>query len=751
MITAQSRFNPVAKTMGKRVQFTVNLANRAHIMGILSGLYADPIRAVIRELSVNANESHKAKGNKAPIKVTLPSQSGPTFIIKDEGLGLNIDEFGSLMASYGSSGEYKSTSNEYTGGFGLGCKAPAAYTDQWSVVCTKDGKRWSLVCFKDEFGVPSSDTLDESETDEPNGVEVRLPVKAGDVDRFRSTAIEVFKVFRAKPTVTNATSEEDAKLNELPRDTIVEEDNWRIANPDNSSDSFVVMGDVKYPINYSNFKLPDDLSVATVLPITFQIEVGGLQVAPSREALMYTPMTVKRLTAEIDKVVDNLEAVIEKRIKTAPTWWDACVAANVFTLRGYSSDQRLDKLLKRIKSKVLWNGQKVDGMVSLPTVKVDGNLESHPDLTMTLCSYRNWGANRLRQEKVNSLNATRNVSVFLVPDKKSFRTGRIKLAYENKILEERGTVYVITTKKDWPTLCVEHPELAKIKYECYTTLPEPPTDSSGTTQSYDKNAKHTKGKVFELDLDMVRRNSRKESDHWKLTNAEYTEDDWWVEIEKFNPTGEITSNDTLKRAIVRLTDAKLFTGRILAKKKGDPIPDDAIRFQDGLKDAVTRMFKGNQALGELVWRRVEHDLADHEDRNIFHGYAKMEADEWKGGHELPKAIRASKLPDQHPAKKLVELLDFKFTAQVMALANLIVTPTSYGLKEIVDPKIIEAFKPDDELTLKHHSDVLLRGWPMLRWASLDGPHYYGSDSWMKKYKASPTKDLISYMGIIQKP
>ena len=40
---------------------------------------------------------------------------------------------------------------------------------------------------------------------------------------------------------------------------------------------------------------------------------------------------------------------------------------------------------------------------------------------------------------------------------------------------------------------------------------------------------------------------------------------------------------------------------------------------------------------------------------------------------------------------------------------------------------------------------------MLRWASLDGPHYYGSDSWMKKYKASPTKDLISYMGIIQKP
>jgi HSP90 family molecular chaperone len=189
----------VAKTLGKRAQFTVNLANRAHIMGILSGLYADPIKAVIRELSVNANESHKASGNKSPIKVTFPSTSGPTFIIKDEGLGLDIDEFGKLMASYGSSGEYKSTSNEYTGGFGLGCKAPAAYTDQWTITCIKGGKKWVLVCFKDEFGVPSFDTLEESETDEPNGVEVKLPVKANDVERFRSTAVEVFNVFRVKP------------------------------------------------------------------------------------------------------------------------------------------------------------------------------------------------------------------------------------------------------------------------------------------------------------------------------------------------------------------------------------------------------------------------------------------------------------------------------------------------------------------------------------------------------------------------
>jgi len=749
MITTQSRFNPVAKTLGKRAQFTVNLANRAHIMGILSGLYADPIKAVIRELSVNANESHKASGNKSPIKVTFPSTSGPTFIIKDEGLGLDIDEFGKLMASYGSSGEYKSTSNEYTGGFGLGCKAPAAYTDQWTITCIKGGKKWVLVCFKDEFGVPSFDTLEESETDEPNGVEVKLPVKANDVERFRSTAVEVFNVFRVKPTVSNATADEYNAINLVPQSVVLKEDNWQITDPNEDTHSYVVMGDVRYPINYNSFKLPDDLAVATNLGITFDIEVGGLQVAPSREALMYTPMTVKRLTAEVKKVIDSLARVVEQRIQSAPTWWDACIEANIFKSRSYHHDSRMESLLKKIKNKVLWKGQKVDGIVELPMVTRDGSKVVHPDLSVTLCGWRNWGKNRLRQESPHSIMVNRYVEVYLVPDKKHFRTGRLKFAYANGHIKENATVYVITCKKDWDDLCKTHKELAKIKYVDYNTLPEPPSNTVGGGQSYDKNAKHTKGKTFELDMDMTGHAS-KSSDHWKLVDGEYTDDDWWIEIEKFEPTTPVLDNRQLKKLVQELTLAKLFKGRILAKKKGEELPDDGSWFDTSLQNAMTRMFKDNQALGELVWRRLEFNLCNGEERAIFDGYACLNDDHWKPGSALHMAIHQSNLPDQHPAKKMVELLGTKYSSQVVSLAHLIQQPERYGLKELMSKKTIDSYKPDDDLTVKHHSDVLLRGWPMVRWATLSRSHWNNDTQWTKKYKSSATETLISYLGIIQR-
>jgi hypothetical protein len=99
---------------------------------------------------------------------------------------------------------------------------------------------------------------------------------------------------------------------------------------------------------------------------------------------------------------------------------------------------------------------------------------------------------------------------------------------------------------------------------------------------------------------------------------------------------------------------------------------------------------------------------------------------------------------------MVELLDTKYTSQVISLAHLIQQPERYGLKELMTSKTLESFKPDDDLTVKHHSDVLLRGWPMVRWATLNRSGWHGDTQWQKKYKSSPTETLISYMGIIQR-
>ena len=742
MITTQSRFNPVTKTLGKRTQFTVNLANRAHIMGILSGLYADPIKAVIRELCVNATESHKASENADPIKVTLPSQSGPSFIIRDQGLGLTLEEFEKLMASYGSSGEYKSTSNEYTGGFGLGCKAPAAYTDQWTVTCTKGGRRWTLACFKDEFGVPAFDVLDESETDDPNGVEIKIPVKSGDVDHFRRKAIEVFEVFTIKPTVTNATKEELEDLHKITQPAL-QHGNWKLFDRDDTTESCVVMGDVRYPINYSSFKLPDKLASMTMLPLELTIEVGGMQVAPSREALMYTPMTVKRLTAELENIFKTLGQVLKTKVEKATNWWDACLAANLFKHDWrYGSD--MEALLKRLRKDLKWQGHDLDGVIVRPSVKVKnpstGDDEEKGDrITFWSIGWRDWGKQRLKCEEVNSILVGRKVTVYLVGDCKGLRRGQLKHAYETSFFKrnEGHQYYVVTTKVPFETLTKAYPKLEWIKYESSSVLPEPPISTVNGDSSEVKNAKHTKGKTFSLDLSNQQRHMDKSSDAWLLTDGNYTDDDVWIEIEKFQPIYPFNnlSLSGLREFFNALKKAGVLKGRLLAKKKGEKLPDGVTVLGREFENIITKFLDSDTKLAHKVW--MAHEMEHHN----MPGLTGLSLDSFKKDSKLAKGILKSDLGDDHPASCIVALVNQKFS-DVETSLRYVIDRYNGGRSENGEFKLTK-YKPAKEMSLAWQEEQLIKGWPVSRWAQ--------DNSWRTpdKYKACMVEDLVSYWGTKQ--
>jgi hypothetical protein len=84
-----------------------------------SGLYANKIRAVIRELSCNATDSHTAAGTQdTPFDVHLPNSLEPYFSIRDYGIGLSQDQVTSIYTTYFES--TKSGSNDYIGALGLG-------------------------------------------------------------------------------------------------------------------------------------------------------------------------------------------------------------------------------------------------------------------------------------------------------------------------------------------------------------------------------------------------------------------------------------------------------------------------------------------------------------------------------------------------------------------------------------------------------------------------------------------------------
>ena len=183
------------------------IRNSAKAFNILSsGLYANKIRAIIRELSCNAYDSHVAAGKKnVPFDVHLPNSIQPHFSIRDYGVGLSHDQVINIYTTYFES--TKTTSNEFIGALGLGSKSPFSYTDNFTVTAIKNGRKGIYTAFINDVGVPSIALMMEEDTDEPSGVEVRFAVSShNDFSKFIQEASYVYQYFDLKPVISGHSS-----------------------------------------------------------------------------------------------------------------------------------------------------------------------------------------------------------------------------------------------------------------------------------------------------------------------------------------------------------------------------------------------------------------------------------------------------------------------------------------------------------------------------------------------------------------
>lgn len=121
---------------GEAIEF--GISNSAEFFNILSStLYKDQILAVVREVLCNAWDAHIEAGiTHTPVQITLTDDQ---FIIRDFGTGIHHDDMGMIYGTYGNS--TKKNDGTQTGGFGLGCKSPFAYTDHFEVTSSHDGVR----------------------------------------------------------------------------------------------------------------------------------------------------------------------------------------------------------------------------------------------------------------------------------------------------------------------------------------------------------------------------------------------------------------------------------------------------------------------------------------------------------------------------------------------------------------------------------------------------------------------------------
>jgi hypothetical protein len=299
------------------------IRNSAKAFSILSsGLYANKVRAIIRELSCNAVDSHAAAGCKdTPFDVHLPNALEPHFAIRDYGTGLSHEQVTQIYTTYFES--TKTNSNEFIGALGLGSKSPFSYTDNFTVTAIQAGHKGIYSAFINAQGVPSIALMMQEPTDEPAGVEVKFSVNERyDFDKFRQEARVVYKHFALRPVVSGSADFQFVDAEYESRDIVPGVHSFK-----NGSHSAAIMGNIAYPIEVPNAdsSIQPELKQLLSCGLEMHFGIGELDFQASREGLSYIPSTVAAIKAKLEQVNAALTVVIAREADAIENLWDRAV------------------------------------------------------------------------------------------------------------------------------------------------------------------------------------------------------------------------------------------------------------------------------------------------------------------------------------------------------------------------------------------------------------------------------------------
>jgi hypothetical protein len=340
-------------------QFSIEASAKAFMI-LSDGLYSNKILAVVRELSTNAYDSHVDAGCvEKPFEVHLPTRLEPYFYVRDFGTSMSHENCMTLYTTYFRS--TRNNSNESVGCLGLGSKAPFAYTDSFTVEAYLDGKKRIYAAHRDRNGNPTFSLLETVDTDEQNGIKVSMPVRSDDMDTFCREAQSVYRYFKVRPVITG-----NNMISFFKEDTLLkaEDNTWEFNTGDSANK--IIMGQIAYPIDSDNIssRYVDEDKIGNFLwyssGLRLYVNIGDVDITPSRESLSYTQETKKNIRTLLEKVVNDIKDTVENTIKSQPTLY---LARKKF-LDIESQCRSVKSAMESLNNAIEWNGQKIfDAMI----------------------------------------------------------------------------------------------------------------------------------------------------------------------------------------------------------------------------------------------------------------------------------------------------------------------------------------------------------------------------------------------------
>jgi len=315
MIPERTGVTTVSTVQGEDVKMSIDQSALAHIMNVLTDLYADPELACIREYLTNALDSHIEAGQTRPVEITTPTALRPLLTIRDYGVGLDADGIRDIYSRYGAS--TKRETNDAVGMLGLGCKSALSYVDQFTLAGIKNGHRIVVSIGRDETGAGTMTVLEtEDECTEPDGVEICIPTD--DEYALSRKAADFLSYWEPGLALLNGAVPAPLEGYEVG-DYIVADRNrsYSALGRFDGHPLTIVMGNVSYPP-------PDDFTSEVVdsLPdskrLVVRVPIGAVHFTPSREGLQDSTRTREAIHTALEDFQGLVATAVTDAVTNAP-------------------------------------------------------------------------------------------------------------------------------------------------------------------------------------------------------------------------------------------------------------------------------------------------------------------------------------------------------------------------------------------------------------------------------------------------
>ena len=317
IINSAPQNEAILSNVGEIGEFRIR--NSAKAFSILSsGLYANKVRAIIRELSCNAVDSHTAAGRTdTPFDVHLPNSLEPWFSIRDYGTGLSHEQVTQIYTTYFES--TKTNSNDFIGALGLGSKSPFSYTDNFTVTAVQNSTKGIYSAFINGEGVPSIALMNSEPTDEPAGVEIKFGVNDRyDYSKFRDEARNVYTYFALRPVISGSSDFQFKDVDYETKNIIP-----GVHSHQDGRGAVAIMGNIAYPV-----QVPDADSALGELRgllqcgLEMHFAIGELDFQASREGLSYIPQTIDAIKRKLEALNAQLAIHVAEEADKIENLWE---------------------------------------------------------------------------------------------------------------------------------------------------------------------------------------------------------------------------------------------------------------------------------------------------------------------------------------------------------------------------------------------------------------------------------------------